>query len=156
MTNDVIDAIAKAIKTQWEENCDIYINQLRQGFNTPCFFIELIEAHTEAGLSFDSRGRGGRYHDELTFQISYFPGNAPGDGGDVRKMYNIIPKMGLLLELLTLADGTKIRGRDISNTIDDDVLHATVIYDVFYYRVCDNAPYMETLKQTQTTTKTEV
>lgn len=153
MTNDVIDAIAKAIKTQWEEACNVYINQLRQGFKTPCFFIELIEAHTEPGLSFESRGRGGRYRDELTFQISYFAGDAPGDGGNVRAMYEVIPKMGLLLEVLTLANGTKIRGRDISNAVSDDVLHTTVTYDIFYYRVCENAPYMETLTQTQTTTK---
>ncbi len=153
MTNDVIDAIAKAIKDQWEEECDIYINQLRQGFETPCFFIELIEAHTEAGLSFESRGRGTRYHDELTFQVSYFPGNAPGDGGNYRAMYDIIPKMGILLELLTLANGTKIRGRDISNAISDDVMHTTVTYDIFYYRICENAPKMQTLTQTQTTTK---
>ena len=154
MTNEIVNAIAKGIKSAWGDGCPpIYVTQLRQGFSAPCFFIELIETHTEAGLAGELRGKGARYHDEVSFQIHYFPETNEGDGGNVRAMYDVIPYLGMAVEVITLADGSKVRGRDISHVIDDDVLHTSVIYDVFYYRVCETAPYMETLTQTQTTAK---
>lgn len=148
MTADVLQGIVDAIHNTFGD-VEIYTGQLKQGFKEPCFFIELIEGTTTHDL-------GNRYHDDLTFQISYFPQPGPS----YKDMYRTMQPLTLALGTITPRDAgdpsksyNGIHGHDFDSLIDDDVLHVNVSYTIFYYLPLEKVPAMETLTQTQRTTK---
>ena len=151
MIADVLQGIVDAIHGLYED-IEIHTGQLKQGFNTPCFFIKLITSNTTHEL-------GNRYHDDMTFQISYFPGGGP----DYKDMYRKLQPLMMALQRIRPRDAAdqkkrynEIYGRDWENTVDDDVLHIIGTYTIFYYLPLEKVPAMETLTQTQRTTKEDL
>ena len=41
LANDIVNAISKVL-TENFDNAEVYIDEIEQGFNEPCFFIDLL------------------------------------------------------------------------------------------------------------------
>jgi len=121
VVNELIRAIAKAIKNEFPQ-CDIFTEELEQGFESPCFFI-FCEGQREYN-KLDVR-----FLAEHTFVISYFPKGGNNDCWEVQS------KLQRLLELIALDDDSLVRGTNRNGVIKQGVLHFFVNYDCFVYKV---------------------
>ncbi len=153
MVNELIRAIAKAIKNEFPQ-CDIFTEELEQGFESPCFFI-----FCEGQREYDKLDV--RFLAEHTFVIEYFPKErnqnccccAKGDNGDCcccakgdnGDCWEVQSKLNRLLELIALDDGSLVRGTNRKGEIHDNVLHFFVDYDFYMLKRKQPDEYMEVL-----------
>lgn len=142
--NDITQGIVDAIWHLYDGQVPIYTEQQKQGFQSPCFFVELINSSIE-------REMGNRFLETATFQVSYFPELTEGDSPDYIDMQKQIRPLTLALEVIPVAGTKGIRGDDIETVINDDVLHITVSYSRFVYLAGDREAYMGTLELHQRT-----
>ena len=61
LANDIVNAISSAL-TENFDNVEVYIDEIEQGFNEPCFFIDLLN------LS-EKKIYGDRYFKRYLFDI---------------------------------------------------------------------------------------
>lgn len=138
MVNEIIDGIAKAIKTEYK-SCSIYVDEVKQGLKRPCFFIALIDALQEQKLD-------NRLWREHIFDVHYFPAkNAP-----VREINSVIDTLRTSLLYISVVDvydnkANLVRGTEMRHEIVDGVLHFFVNYNLFVLVPPENNPYMETI-----------
>lgn len=143
MINTVLQGIVDALYNLYGGTVPIYTMQQKQGFEAPCFFIDVVDSQLVQELR-------NRYIRNITFQVSYITSLDDGDSIDYKDLYKQAPVLELGLETLILRNGDKIRGDDISSTVDD-ALHVTVTYPVFFYVPDKKEEYMEQLIQSQHT-----
>ncbi len=139
MVNELIRAIAKAIKNEFPQ-CDIFTEELEQGFESPCFFI-FCEGQREYN-KLDVR-----FLAEHTFVISYFPKGGNNDCWEVQS------KLQRLLELIALDDDSLVRGTNRNGVIKQGVLHFFVNYDFYMKKQKADDEYMEVLEVYEKTRK---
>lgn len=83
-----------------------------QGMERPCFFISVIEAEQVPLPSMRKRLR-------VPVDITYFPDRP----GAYSLMYQMGQELMALLEIVTLPDGAKLRGRGLRYEVADGLLH---------------------------------
>ena len=66
MINTIIEAISTALDKTFGEGYEIYMEEIKQGLQEPCFFIQCLHPTTSLFL-------GKRYFKENPFCIQYFP-----------------------------------------------------------------------------------
>ncbi len=131
MVNALINAIAKAIKKEFSQ-CNLYTEQLEQGFESPCFFILCISHKEHDRLAV-------RFLAEHTFCISYFPQKGKQECWEVQS------KLNRLLEQIKLDNGF-VRGTNRKGEIHDNVLHFFVDYDFYMRKEKQPDEWMEVLE----------
>ena len=132
MIEYLIKGIAEAIGNEFE-NARIYVEELKQGFKEPCFFIRCISRSHELFM-------GKRYFRRNSFCISYFPENSLSAK---QECHSIAEKLMLCLENI-FSDGLLTRGKAIHYEIEDGILHFFIEYNGFVNRV-DEKDKMEDL-----------
>ncbi len=138
MENDLVIAISKRLYELFGNDYKIDIDEKKQGFNPPCFFI----ADLTVGQDLIIRNRYKRMH---SFDIQYFPKGGEKITAECRSV-----KETLLMGMEYISIGSDlIRGTNMSAEIHDDVLHFFVDYNFQLFRVLDQAPKMQTLQQYQ-------
>lgn len=138
MFNEVIDAICLAISKAFPDR-EIYTEQVKQGFSTPCFFVTCINPK-------ESRFLGDRFQHKGKYEINYFPnGENPN-----REIVEVSETLSDILETLEVKEGL-MRGTKMESTISDGVLSFLVNYDYFVYKGVTKKEAMEKLQA-----KTEV
>ncbi len=129
----IIDAIIRKLNNYFP-NMDIYGDEIKQGFNEPCFFIQQLSRPRKKEIQ--------SYQNTENFDIQHF---LDDDEDDKNKQYM---EMGedLLnkLEYIELDCGRKIRGTQMSYEIRDGVLHVYITY-IYYSRVVDSVDKMENI-----------
>jgi hypothetical protein len=136
MINSIIEAISVALSAEFtEKDYEIYMEEMKQGINEPCFFIACVKPHKELY-------RGRRYRAVNSFVIQYFPETAD----NIQRECNAVAeRMVWCLEYVTLSgDDRPIRGSSISYEIIDGVLNFFINYDLFTTKQQD-IPTMETI-----------
>lgn len=139
MTNKIIDAISTALYQEFGDEYEYYKEDLPQGLAEPCFFIRLVESD----FAPETIGHKRKGH---SIDIHYFP----TEGRKNSEMFDVADAVLWLLEIITLSDGTKLRGLDKQYSIVDDVLHVTVSYAAHVKLPDQEGDYMEELEQTIT------
>ena len=130
MIQEIIDAICLAISSGFGDDCEIYTEAVEQDLKDGSFMIICLNPT-------NSRFFGNRYLRTNQFCIHYFPKtNEPN-----AECLEVIEELCDILEFIDV-DGDLVRGTDMSNEIDDGVLHFFVNYDFFTHRMPDEI-YME-------------
>lgn len=136
MLNNILAAISQRLDDVF---CmEIYIDQLPQGFEEPCFFILTLRSNQKQIV-------GDRYYREHSFDVHYFP---KSQHCPAREINEIADRLFMALEYVPLPDGLA-RGTDMRREVQDGVLHFFVNYNVFVLKQNDPIPRMRTLRQVQ-------
>ena len=104
---------------------DIYGEKVRQGFEEPCFFVQILPSKQEKELQ--------SYRREEMFDIQYFLDEFEEDAN--AKYEAMGNQLFQILEYLPIADGKLLRGLDMSYQIIDDVLHFNVRYEFAFHDI---------------------
>ena len=121
MINDILDGISKAIGDTFGDIYKIYGDEeTEQGVERPCFFISLVTSSTKNEPS-------KRYLDLNTFEISFFPAAKKSRA----EMHTVGDALKNILKVLTLLNGTKLRGVNVHVEVVDGALHFFVTYQAY-------------------------
>lgn len=135
MIASLLEALTKVVYSGFEK--EIYVDRLRQGFASPCFFVREISATQTQEL-------GNRKKRSHLMEIRYFP----SDSFNCKKELDIVCN-GLyeILEYIPFDSKHIIHGTGLKHTISDGVLVFTVNY-TFCITKSEQKQPMERLKQT--------
>lgn len=114
----------------------IYGEEIRQGFQEPCFFVKLIRGEQAQEL-------GSRYRRIISFDIHFFAEQSQGKN---RSMHDVAEVLYDILELINV-DQQSYRGTGMRHEIMDGVLHFFVDYNFAVQKETEEVPLMEELIQ---------
>ncbi|AFL99520.1 hypothetical protein Desde_1088 [Desulfitobacterium dehalogenans ATCC 51507] len=137
--NLVRDSVIAALHLYFP-GIDIYGEEIRQGFEEPCFFVKLFPVSQEQLL-------GRRYKRNHSFDIHYFPTEA-GEGEEQRQnedMHDMAEALYDKMEMVPVTGGL-IRGVKMRHEIVDGVLHFFVDYNFHVLREAVPDPPMQTME----------
>ena len=125
----IINGISKKIYGFYEGLYDIYVEDVEQGLEVPCFMINLISSNIRMILK-------PRYMFESVFDVIYF-GEGYKDCMDRgSELYDI-------LEYITINDKDLIRGTKMNMYIIKNILHFRVNYNLILQNKPDIIDMME-------------
>lgn len=130
-TGMILDGITLALRKAYPKS-QIEASAIEQRLKAPAFIVLLPTATQTTFL-------GTRKQRSPRFDIIYFP------KAGREECYRIADELCLVLEMITLPGGDKLRGTDISYEITDDVLHFFISYNHFIYEKTEETT-MENLK----------
>ncbi|MGL4791302.1 MAG: phage tail terminator family protein [Anaerotignaceae bacterium] len=133
MYTQLIKAVATGIKEKYP-NANIYTEVVEQGFNTPCFFIQLL------GVAYDEEvvSRQNKHSKTFSLAIYFYP-----DGATKNKDIGIATcELYEALNILSFNDEIKLKGTEISSTVEEEALLFMVSYKAYFMDVIQDE-YME-------------
>ncbi|MCD8090944.1 MAG: hypothetical protein LUD81_10085 [Clostridiales bacterium] len=119
MVNSIIEGISLALYGEFGEGYTIYKEEVKQGLERPCFFIQCLNPKIE-------RFMGVRYYRQNQFAIQYFPESEDYN----EEIFDVIDRMYTALEFIT-ACGNLIMGKGIETSINEGILTFVINYDMF-------------------------
>lgn len=135
MIDQIITGMATMIAGLYPDST-VYTEPIEQGLVEPAFYIHCIDV--------DQRDRiAGRFVHSMPFEVVYFPENGLSD------INANLPILLANLRTITLPDGTKIRGIEISGKPIDGVGHIFVTYDASLYLQGPPVAKMQTIEITE-------
>lgn len=134
MIQDVINAIAVALKNEFGSNYNIYTENIEQGLREPAFSIVLLTADNEQIV-------GVRYKRTSVFDVHYFPKDQLNAK---RECLEVAERLTLCLESVNFVDNIYHMIK-MNYEIVDGVLHFFVTYNPIVKRVTNPLDKMEKL-----------
>lgn len=129
LIKEIINGISQKIYSFYEGLYDIYVEDVEQGLEVPCFMINLISSNIRMILK-------PRYMFESVFDVIYF-GEGYKDCMDRgSELYDI-------LEYITINDKDLIRGTKMNMYIIKNILHFRVRYNLILQNKPDIIDMME-------------
>lgn len=122
--NKLIEAISIALHTEFGDEYEIHMEEMKQDLKEPCFFIMCLNPTTELFL-------GKRYFRKNQFSIQYFP---KSQQNIQRECSEVAERMFWCLEYISI-DGDKLQGIKMRYEVVDEILNFFVNYDGFVYKV---------------------
>ena len=122
MINDILNALTVKLKEKF--GIKVYINQIPQNFEEPCFFVHVIS--TDKTQIVDSR-----YKTVTVFGIDYI---ADENKKNSREIYDVIEKLNSITNLITLENGDILGGMERKAEIQDGNMHSFI---QFSYFICE-------------------
>lgn len=116
-------------------NMDVYGEEIKQGFEAPCFFVKLLTMGQDQELN-------RRYRRSHAFDIHFFPGGSDYN----REAHEMAEKLYDKLRQVNIDDAL-YRGTGMSHEIVDNVLHFFVDYNFLVYVEKQPEIKMQTLEQ---------
>nr|DAS52531.1 MAG TPA: tail completion protein [Caudoviricetes sp.] len=132
MLNEIVNGIGLKLSKSFN-GIDIHKEELEQGFEEPCFFIDLLNPSEKQII-------GNRYLRSYLFDIVYFPKKKSSE-----EIFEVLDKLYSVLEYIELDDGTLIRGIERSSREEDRILHFLITYEIFIYKLDEEKPKMKKL-----------
>lgn len=132
MLNEIVNGIGLKLSKSFN-GIDIHKEELEQGFEEPCFFIDLLNPSEKQII-------GNRYLRSYLFDIVYFPKKKSSE-----EIFEVLDKLYSVLEYIELDDGTLIRGIERSSREEDRILHFFITYEMFIYKLDEEKPKMKKL-----------
>ena len=119
MITEIIEAISVALNSEFGDDYEIHMEEIRQGLTEPCFFITCLNPSLKPLA-------GNRYHCTNQFCINYFP-----ESEEKQQECNAVgERMIWCLEYITKdGDSKPIRGTKMNYEVIDGVLSFFVNYD---------------------------
>lgn len=119
MIKQIQDGISFALKKAYP-HCLVYGDaRIRQGLETPSFFVGFGECSQNTLPN-------GLVKIRQLVEVVYFS----KEEGDINDMWEVGPGVMGLLGELSLLDGSKVRGTLRRCTVQDDVMHIYAMYDL--------------------------
>ena len=134
MINDILNALTGKLKESF--GIKIYINQVPQNFEEPCFFVHVISTDKTQIVDL-------RYKAVTVFGIDYI---ADENKKNSREIYDVIEKLNSITNLITLENGDILRGTDRKTEVQDGDLHSFVHFTYFIYKEREAQDKMENLE----------
>ena len=132
MINEILMGIAKALRDEFGESLNIYLNEVEQGLIEPCFFIMVLNPDVKQVL-------GRRYVLNCPVSVQFI-------SGEDREVINDTgSRLFNCLELISVS-GDLARGRNMEYSVNEDILTFTVTYNIYFYKK-QKKESMESLKQ---------
>lgn len=132
MINEILKGIAKALRDEFGESLNIYLNEVEQGLIEPCFFIMVLNPDVKQVL-------GRRYVLNCPVSVQFI-------SGEDREVINAqSSRLFNCLELISVS-GDLARGRNMSYSINEGILTFTVTYNIYFYKK-QAEEFMDNLKQ---------
>jgi len=135
MIDQIITGIATTIAGLYPD-CTIYTEPVEQGLVEPAFYIHCVNVDQSDLIA-------KRFRQSMPFEVVYFPLNGLSD------IYATLPVLLANLRTISLSDGTKIRGIEISGKPIDGVGHVFVTYDATLYVQGPAVAKMQTIEITE-------
>ncbi|MCL2562427.1 MAG: hypothetical protein FWE08_00095 [Oscillospiraceae bacterium] len=130
MTDAILDGVSRALAAGFPD-CTVYGDErVRQGLQTPAFFVGLGECKQKPLP-------GGRIEQRQSVKVTYFPERQ----GDYSELWAVGPRVAGLLAELRLPDGSMIRGTARRCDINDGLMHIRAVYTM-RMRPVDTRPRM--------------
>lgn len=133
MLNDVLNAVALKLERVFiggENNITIYTDQVKQGFQQPCFFVGFLETSQKRMIS-------NRYRESVTVYIQYL-----NESASTIEKNEIVEQLYDNFELLE-TEGGLLRGINMKQNVDDLALNFLVNYNYFIMKEKDMEEKME-------------
>ena len=137
MLNKIITGISQALDSEFNsdnEKYTIYIENIEQGLEEPCFFILSLKPSNRQLV-------GNRYERKYPFDIHYFPEDKENINSEINE---ITERLYLALEYIE-AFGL-LRGTNMNAEIVDNVLHFFINFNMIVKNEVPKDPYMENLE----------
>ena len=134
MLNEIVNGIGLKLSKSFN-GIDIHKEELEQGFEEPCFFIQLLNPNEKQVL-------GNRYKQKIDLDIQYFPKNED----DNWELMEMAQKLNNTLELIKTEEGDLLRGLDRNSQFIDGNLHYFITFKPFIRKVGEEEPFMGELK----------
>lgn len=125
--NDIRVAIQQALDSIYP-NIDVYSEEIKQGFDEPCFFIKSVNSNQDNQM-WNSKKR------EILFDIHYFSDKEEDINKDCLDMADSLYK---ILELIDI-EGKKFRANKMNHRIEDNVLHFQLKFSYKILRIIQSA-----------------
>jgi len=132
---DILNGIAKALYDNYTDH-DIYIDNIKQGFNSPCFFIKAITLSNQKYID-------KRYKLTNSFVIQYFPSDKVKEKSTC---YSIGEELYYVLETISCGSNNTIRAYDMHYEVVDDVLMFYVDYNCFVIKNVSDEDSMNSIE----------
>lgn len=129
LIKEIINGISKKIYGFYEGLYDIYVEEVEQGLQMPCFMINLISSDIRMILK-------PRYIFESVFDVIYF-----GDG--YKDCLDKGSELFDILEYITINNKDLIRGTKMNMDIIKNILHFRVNYNLILQNKPDIIDMME-------------
>lgn len=135
MINKLIEGISKKLYAVFGD-IKIYVEEVPQGFVTPCFYIRCL-THNDSLMLFDTKKK------ITKFDILYFPTE-----NSLNEEYEINNVLAVLVDSLNIieAEGHKVKGFNSTTEKVDGVLHFFVDYNITLIKTEEDIK-MEILKE---------
>lgn len=127
MIGEIIKGVSVGLHAAFGEGYKTYHNDVKQSLKEPCFFIVPL-APSMSPLQLH------RFLQTNPLDVQYFP----RDGGDNAEMLAVAGELFGCLRLITLPDGGRLRGTEMSYEIVDGVLHFFVTYTCILHELCED------------------
>ena len=132
MCGEIVRGIAKALRAEFGNEYKIYTEQVKQGFEEPCFFILELEDDFTPYL-----GSRGKY--TAHFDIHYFPDSRFAKN---QEMQSVAFRMYGCLQFIDTTLG-KLRGMSLHSEITEDTLHFMVDFPMVVRNKEQTVDFME-------------
>lgn len=119
MIQSIVDGISLTLHTAFGDGYKIYTESVKQGFQKPCFFIQLVTLQSRLQ-------RGRRFFRQSSFCIHYFPNSKNAPKAECFQMQD---DLFLALEYITVDDDL-LRGINMSGEFEQGVLHFLISYNM--------------------------
>lgn len=119
MINDILNALTRKLKETF--GIKVYINQVPQNFEEPCFFVHVISTDKIQIVDL-------RYKAVVVFGIDYI---ADENKKNSREIYDMIEKLNSITNLITLENGDIMRGTERKTEIQDGNMHSFIQFSYF-------------------------
>lgn len=133
MLSRVVSAISNTLEKSFPET-EIYVNKIKQGFEEPCFFIQILNPSEKQIL-------GSRYKQKIDLDIQYFPKNED----DNWEPMEVTQKLNNILETIKTDENDLLRSFDRNSQFIDGNLHYFITFKPFVRKVGEEEPFMEKL-----------
>ncbi|WP_085829391.1 phage tail terminator family protein [Clostridium massiliodielmoense] len=131
--NDLRIGINQALDKELP-NITIYGEEIKQGFEEPCFFIKILSSAQDKELNI-------RYKKNTSFDIHYF-----SDKQDINlDCNNMADKLYEVLEYVQVGSSL-YRSTDMTHEVIDGVLHFMLQFNYHVLKEIEKAPKMNKLK----------
>ncbi|CBZ04409.1 hypothetical protein H04402_02602 [Clostridium botulinum H04402 065] len=116
-------------------NINIYGEEIKQGFEEPCFFIKVLSSGQDKEINV-------RYKKNISFNIHYF-----SDKEDLNDDCNdMVDKLYEVLEYVKV-NNSLYRSNKMTHEVIDGVLHFMLQFNYHVIKEIEKAPKMNKLKQ---------
>lgn len=119
MINDIMNALSVKLKETF--GVKIYINQVSQNFEEPCFFVHVISTDKTQIVDL-------RYKAVTVFGIDYI---ADENKKNSREIYDVIEKFNSITNMITLENGDIMRGTERKTELQDGNMHSFIQFSYF-------------------------
>lgn len=132
--NSIRDGVILALSNLFP-TIDIYGEEIKQGFEAPCFFVKLLTVAQDKEID-------RRYKRSYAFDIHFFPAGHDYNREALEMAETLYDKLRSVV-----INGSRYRGTSMNHEIVDGTLHFFIDFNFHVYEPKESIPKMKTLDQ---------